>query len=745
MRVKPRAAILIPAAYGAGLATGLLHFGAPGLVASLLAARVVRGRAALLAGTGAFGVACLTGHAALARDASSCRSRLPAERLELIVRLVDPPTGGLIRVRPMGAGCTGAVDARWPRGSTHAAGTVAEIRGRWIPRRAAGGRASGVLAVAEVHGARYVPGVAERLRNATASRARALYGARAPLVDALVLGTRGGLDAGTRDDFARSGLVHLLSISGFHVGLISAWVVLLLRVARAPRTRALSAGAAVGTIYVAFLGFPAPATRAAALTVLLSLQFSRQRRVQPDALLACTCLAVLLVDPWAIFDLGGWLSAAALWGATTATRWSDVAIGQGFLARTLSSSIGATFATAPVTAAMLGAVAMAGIVLNIAAIPIAALAVPGVLASLLVGEVWEPAASSLAAGSGLLLHGLELLAQLGAAAPFGHVMVAEELRSAMPWLALLGAGLWSIGHRNTRGEALRRVALIVCAWAWLSLATSLRPSGNAEGLLTLHFIDVGQGDAAAIRTPTGQWVLVDAGPRGDAFDAGRRVVAPFLARHRVRSLAALVISHPHLDHLGGAEAVLDRIGTELVLDPAADFPEPAYTSFLASLDASGTAWKPVRAGFAFTLDDVEFSVIHPDSGWATGESDVNEDSAVLRVRYGEFTAILAGDAGFPAESRMEARAGRADLLKVGHHGSAGSTGTSWLAELRPAVAVISVGRNRYGHPAPAALQRLRIAGVDIWRTDLEGTVSITTDGSTMTVRGRRGTVARSVQ
>ena len=117
----------------------------------------------------------------------------------------------------------------------------------------------------------------------------------------------------------------------------------------------------------------------------------------------------------------------------------------------------------------------------------------------------------------------------------------------------------------------------------------------------------------------------------------------------------------------------------------------------------------------------------------------------LRVEFGGFSAIFAGDAGLPAEARLRGRVGRADLLKVGHHGSRGASGDAWLDELDPAAAVVSVGRNRYGHPAPEALERLRRHGADIWRTDSEGTVSVTTDGRTMTIRGRRGRVTYPVQ
>ncbi|MBA2458177.1 MAG: MBL fold metallo-hydrolase, partial [Gemmatimonadales bacterium] len=109
-------------------------------------------------------------------------------------------------------------------------------------------------------------------------------------------------------------------------------------------------------------------------------------------------------------------------------------------------------------------------------------------------------------------------------------------------------------------------------------------------------------------------------------------------------------------------------------------------------------------------------------------------SLVLLVEYGGFQALFAGDAGFPAEEALQRRLDRVDLLKVGHHGSRGSTGGEWLQRLRPAVAVISVGRNEYGHPAPATMARLAAAEIAVRRTDQDGTVSVTTDGSTMTVR-----------
>jgi competence protein ComEC len=270
----------------------------------------------------------------------------------------------------------------------------------------------------------------------------------------------------------------------------------------------------------------------------------------------------------------------------------------------------------------------------------------------------------------------------------------------------------------------------------MPLVAALAPAAHYDGRLALHFLDVGQGDAAVIRTPAGRFVVVDAGPRSDRSDAGRRVVAPFLARQRAGRLAALVISHAHADHLGGATAVLDRFPVDVVLEPGVAFEDPGYARFLGEIAAAGLAWRPGRPGDTFMLDGVRFSLLHPDTAWSGWGEDLNEDSIVLLVQYGNFRALFSGDAGLPAERHLAGRVGRVSVLKVGHHGSRGSTGEGWLAELRPQVAVVSVGANSYGHPAPETLARLARAHPDLRRTDRDGTVAVVTDGKTMRVSSK---------
>jgi competence protein ComEC len=747
MRVRP--AILFTAAYGAGLATGLLHFGEPfGALAVTLGAAFHKRIPviSLLAAAGLLGR--LSGEIAWLREADRCASRLPAKRFQVAVRLLEPAdsSGGRLSVQPLGASCTSAVTARWPSNQPVDAGLIAGITARWIPRRGVAGRPSGTLVVSEIGSITGKPSTPARVRTAITRASRALYGPRAPMVDALILGRRGGLDRTLQDHFAQSGLIHLLSISGFHVGVITAWVFLLCRLLHLRRGTALGLAAGASVVYVAFLGFPAPATRAAALATLVAVSRVRQRRVETDALLSATCLCVLLVDAWSVVDLGAWLSVSALWGATTFSRWTDRTLGATAWWRTLGSSVGATLATAPITAGTLGAVAIVGIALNFLAIPLAAVAIPGVLASLLLLPLWPGLADSLAGGAGLALHLLELLAVAGASVPGGHTIGPAEPQSALPWALCLGVSLWCIGRRNTLTEALRRLSWAGVAGLWASLLWSWSPgSSNTGSGLALHFLDVGQGDGAVLRTPAGRWVVIDAGPRTDHGDAGRRVMVPFLVRQGARELAMLIVSHAHADHLGGILSVLDRYRPLVVLEPGAQVADPLYYSFLDELAAEAVRWHPGRRDERMVLDGVALTILHPDPSWSGWGEDVNEDSLVLLVEYGAFQALFAGDAGFPAESEMRSRAHGVDLLKVGHHGSRGSTGDEWLDSLRPRAAVISVGRNTYGHPSAQTLTRLQRHRVEVWRTDRDGAVTVTTDGRHMTVHSEERSTTYDVR
>jgi competence protein ComEC len=188
----------------------------------------------------------------------------------------------------------------------------------------------------------------------------------------------------------------------------------------------------------------------------------------------------------------------------------------------------------------------------------------------------------------------------------------------------------------------------------------------------------------------------------------------------------MVATHAHLDHFGGLPAVLDVFDPAFVLEPGQPVPDAGYLGFLSAVERDGAEWRPARRGDRLELDGVTIDVLSPDSGWAASQTDVNEESVVLLVTYAGTRLLFAGDAGMPTEAHLAGHVGRVALLKVGHHGSRGATSDRWLEELQPEDAVISVGRrNRYGHPAPETLARLRERGVTVLRTDERGTITFT--------------------
>src|SRR5690606_23024564 len=179
------------------------------------------------------------------------------------------------------------------------------------------------------------------------------------------------------------------------------------------------------------------------------------------------------------------------------------------------------------------------------------------------------------------------------------------------------------------------------------------------------------------------------GPASELHDAGRGVVLPFLARNGVSRVAVMVVSHAHRDHVGGASSVLSEIDAGAVIEPGEPFDDRWYLDWLEQVSSQEVEWLPAVAGMRWQLDGVEFRVLHPRAQGTGRARDLNEDSVVLLVRYGEFAALFTGDAGLATESQWQAAAGEVDLLKVGHHGSVGATGEELLRETSPRVAVIS--------------------------------------------------------
>ena len=715
----------ITIAFGAGVFAALDGYAVRGAVYAglpvLLGAAVLHRRAPLGAAVGIALVAgALWGEAARRERAVTCAgvwARAGAGHTRAaIVRLRDPvaAAGGVVEGDAHAGSCGGTVKLRWPEGHVARGGTTWLVAGRWL-----GDADRGILVARRARMLDGTPRGRGALRDRIAARSARLFGSRAPLVDALVIARTAELDPELRERYARSGLAHILSISGLHVGFIAAWLGLLLRaLGLGPRAR-FGASTTLIAVYCWLLGLPAPATRAAVMLALDGLARLRQRVVAPRGLIAVAGLVVLGLDPWAVRSVGAWLSvsavAAVIWAARATERSHRII-------RLFAPAVAATLVTAPICAYTFGTVAPVGIVANLVAIPLGAIAVPGVIVALVTSS------GLLAAGAGLCLAVLDVVAGAAAALPGGHaVMTAGPLAAAL-WLGVLVVAWWLWRTPRRPWLIAARVAFIGAVLSLTTLAHAFSRLSDCR-CLTVHFLDVGQGDAIAVRTPGGRWVLVDGGPRNEGRDAGRRVVVPFLRREGAVRLAAIVATHAHADHVGGLPAVLSALPVDVVLEPGEPLGEAPYLEFLAASEASGARWRAARRGDRLDVDSVRFTVLSPDSAWAAETTDPNEESVVLLVEYGHVRLLLTGDAGVPVEYRLAGGVGDVDVLKVGHHGSRSATSDAWLDEARPEIAVISVGaRNTYGHPAPEVMARLVAHGVQVHRTDREGTVTLESDG-----------------
>lgn len=300
-------------------------------------------------------------------------------------------------------------------------------------------------------------------------------------------------------------------------------------------------------------------------------------------------------------------------------------------------------------------------------------------------------------------------------------------------------------NRQRRPAWVVLLGLLLLAALTLASRAGWLPAGGStsDTRTTVAFLDVGQALAVAVVTEDGHALLYDAG--NSARDV-REVIAPFFEARGIRTIDYLVLSHPDQDHVGGMPDVIDRFTIGTFVDPALPSTNLAYLETLERVLDRGIPAQRARRGQTLTLGaDVHVRVLWPSEPLREnrdGEPSDNDNSVVLQIVHGEVRILLTGDIEAPAERALLERDGdalQADILQVPHHGSQTSTTPELLDAVRPTIAVIPVGRdNPYGHPHRDVIDRLRLAGVTVYRTDIDGTVTITSDGTEYRVETARG-------
>lgn len=619
-------------------------------------------------------------------------------------------------------------------------GVVYEVEGAWQPSRRPGrwprppdrrgwiaARSISTVGAADPRRHPFL-----RARGALAEQLWKAYPRRwAPLAQALVLGGRETIDPEVSRRIARAGLAHLLAISGLHVGMLAAAIFAVARIARTPSRSAHLVTVAATFAYVLLIGAPASAVRAGLMVFLWTLTRLAGRASSPFDVLGLAAVVLLLVRPWSALEPGFQLSftgAAAVGYAGAESQRSRWLRERPALLRALIMGVLVSTATvlliAPITALHFGRVTPAAVLGNLAAVPLLALAMPALFISALLSP-WPALAAWPGYAAVAALHAIDGLAHLLSGIRWASLEVARPaLVPALAYALLLVLGAHALhGARQRRRfiMALGLTAAVAISWPVLQ---GWFPTGH----LSVYVLDVGQGDAIAIATPRGHWLLVDAGPRSGDFDAGTQRVVPFLREQGVQRLAAWLTTHPDLDHAGGARAVLDAVEAERVVGSGRVTGQVGQLAVLRWLADRSGRWLHADAGDTLTVDDVQLIFLHPGRVVPQKSEASNAYSLVFRLEYGEFRMLFMGDAPGDVEDRLGDENGeelRAQVLKVSHHGSASSTSRRFLAKVQPELAVVSVGRrNLYGHPSPRVLLRLAARRIETRRTDREGTLVI---------------------
>lgn len=721
----PAAALCGAAAVGVGWA-----------VVRVVTAAGPTSRTRLLAGTVAVVIA--VGAGALVRDTLRTNGPLldlaargGAAEVDLLVvtepRLTDEGWWALVRVHRVGADGTrqrallrGVDDppALWNRWTGRA--TARPLRPE-RPFESYVATLHGAAVVAPVEAGSWAPpgwlGTStEWLRSRVRAAARGPSDDPRGLVVGLVTGDTRGLSPEAQDQLREAGLSHLTAVSGSNVALVvAACLGLLTLLPIGPVGRAVGVAVAV-LLFAVLTRFEPSVLRASTMAILVALAWVRRTVADGRHALGGAVLLLLLIDPLLARSLGLLLSAAAAAGilllapVLRARLSSGRARLPGWLATAVSVTMAAQIGVAPVLLAVEGSVGLADVPANLLAVPLAAVAsvLGGVGALLAVVHPWlgvplVAVASVPAAG---ILGVADLLADRG-----------TVLSTAAP-LGLLGAAAVVVAVVADRGPRTRRWSVVV---ACLTVAATLAPVGSgAVRTLTVTAIDVGQGDAILVRAPGDVEVLVDAGPDDRAAD--------WLRRHGIGRLDLAVVSHPHLDHVGGMAEVLDRVGAERLWHRPVPNELPEAAAVVPTALAVGALVEEPHAGQSLLLGEVLVEVVGPSRGrpFAFSERELNDTSLVLRISWRGRSVLLTGDAEVAAQASLLTRPDRlrADVLKVPHHG--GSTSLpAFLAAVGARDAIISAGRgNRYGHPRPEVVDQLVASGARIHRTDRTGTVTI---------------------
>lgn len=554
----------------------------------------------------------------------------------------------------------------------------------------------------------------------------------AGLMLGILLGDTRGISEETKEDFRKTGLTHILAVSGMNVTILV--IASFFLVGFIPGGNFLKYPFIVLVIiFYAFLTEFQPSVLRASLMASIgisALLFGRQHYLLNS--LAIAALVLLIVDPFLLYSISFQLSFAATLAIIVLMpileeRLSFVPrMARGVLALTLAAQLG----TIPLLVYHFQQLSTISLLANLLVVPAVFPAmIFGMALSVLPAISWSVARMTSFLSLPLIKYMLKtphLLATLPLSSLY---LPSPALWQIGGYYLMLAASVWSLRRIERRPNPILTFIIIlslVVTFMGCQIQRGTPPNG-----LRVTFVDAGQGDATLIQTPQGESVLIDGGE-------GTEAVMSALLKNGVRKVDLLILSHPHADHLGGLVSVIENYRVDLVLDGAQPHTSRLYLNFLKTVERKKIPYKVARKGQSFKVGKVDVDILAPSESFIRGtDSDVNNNSVVARVTYGNLTLLFPGDVQVEGEKRLVSTGQnlKSVVFKVSHHGDSSAADFDFLKRVSPRVAVISVGAgNSFGHPSRSTLRKLEQLGSEIFRTDRSGNVTILSDGKRFEVR-----------
>ena len=533
---------------------------------------------------------------------------------------------------------------------------------------------------------------------------------------AMLTGDTSKLSETAKADLKASGLAHLWAVSGIHTGFVVILVFLIFRMLSIKSGWQLIFLVIILFIFVAFTGFKSPVMRASIMAVWLAAAYLFGRRSNWPAALASAAIISLGLNPSSLFSASFQMSFVAVSSLFIFQNKVESVIGgaPSKLKKLLSASIGVQILTLPLIGYYFGQIPVFAVIVNVLAIPLAALIFYFAILAL--------AAKSVGISFIMILPVSLSTLILKISAFFNSFSVSTLAVEPIVLLFIVVLFLFAVLFiKRTKttisfSSIILATLLVIAVSQWWPFAESAVIGRN----LKVEFLDVGQGDAALITGPNSERVLIDSGPKSYR-------IREHLIKRKVSKLDLVVASHADADHIGGLAAVLNSFKVRAVLDNGYPKRSYYYKDFISTIKEKKIRYILAKRGDSLKIGTLTLNILNPPDGYiSSSDSPDNDNSIVMTLNYKKTRFLFTGDAGFKVEDQLMKIPGlKSTVLKVAHHGSANSSSNKFLKYVLPTVAVISVGKtNSYGHPKPIVLNRLTNARAKIYRTDVSSSIKM---------------------